>query len=526
MHGVFGVAEVRAAEAAMAATVADGVLMRRAAGGLAAHLRGFLGSTYGRRVVLLVGAGDNGGDALWAGAELRRRGARVTAVLLAPGRAHAEGLAALRAARGRVLALGPDTGDPGGGPAPGADNGGADTGGAGRGRGTGTGPAPLDAARALVAGADVVVDGIVGISGRGALRDPAPALVAAADDAGVPIVACDLPSGVDPGTGTTDGAHVRAARTVTFGARKPVHALAAPLCGPVHLVDIGLGPFLPAEPHARLLTDAEVGARWPVPGPDDDKYTQGVVGIAAGSATYPGAAVLAAGAAALATSGMVRFAGSAADEVRRHRPEIVATGDITDAGRTQAWAVGPGIGTGSAGLAVLEAVLDREVPLCIDADGITLLARHPHLRARIHARPVVLTPHAGEFARIAGDAGPDRVAAARRAAADLGVTVLLKGNATVVAAPDGRALVDPAVDSWAATAGSGDVLTGMIGALLAAGLEPWWAAGCATVVHGRAATVAAGRHGLPAVPAPASEMRAAIPAALRAVRAAAPGGTA
>ncbi|MBN9754343.1 NAD(P)HX epimerase / NAD(P)HX dehydratase [Pseudonocardia sp. Ae406_Ps2] len=509
MHALHTADQVRAAEAAMMRTVGDGVLMRRAAAGLAHHVGEFLGSTYGRRVVLLVGAGDNGGDALWAGAGLRRRGAHVTAVLLAPDRAHPEGLAALRRARGRVLALTPSA------PA-------ADPGGTGAGTPVAAGAGGLDAARALVAGADVVVDGIVGISGRGALRDPAPELVAAADGAGVPIVACDLPSGVDGDTGATDGPHVRAALTVTFGTRKPVHALAAPLCGPVRLVDFGLGPFLEGvEPHARVLSDADVGDRWPVPGPDDDKYSQGVVGIAAGSATYPGAAVLAAGAAALATSGMVRFAGSAADEVRRHWPEIVATGDITDAGRTQAWAVGPGLGTGGQGLAVLEEALGREVPLCLDADAITLLAQHAHLRDRIHGEPVVLTPHAGEFARIAGEVGPDRIGAARRAAADLGVTVLLKGNATVVAAPDGRVLVDPAADSWAATAGSGDVLTGMIGALLAAGLDPWWAAGCATLVHARAATAAAREHGLPPVPAPASAMQAAIPVALRAVRAAA-----
>lgn len=500
MHGLHTADQVRAAEAAMMRTVGDGVLMRRAAAGLAHHVRAFLGATYGRRVVLLVGAGDNGGDALWAGAELRRRGAHVTAVLLAPDRAHPAGIAALRAARGRVLALhAPPVSDPG----PAAAG-------------------ALDTARALIAVADVVVDGIVGISGRGALRDPAPELVAAADGAGVPIVACDLPSGVDCDTGATDGPHVRAALTVTFGTRKPVHALAAPLCGPVRLVDFGLGPYLEGtEPHAWVLSDGDVGARWPVPGPDDDKYSQGVVGIAAGSATYPGAAVLAAGAAALATSGMVRFAGSAADEVRRHWPEIVATGDITDAGRTQAWAVGPGLGTGGQGLAVLEEALGREVPLCLDADAITLLAQHAHLRDRIHGEPVVLTPHAGEFARIAGEVGADRIGAARRAAADLGVTVLLKGNATVVAAPDGRVLVDPAADSWAATAGSGDVLTGMIGALLAAGLDPWWAAGCATLVHARAATAAAREHGLPPVPAPASAMQAAIPVALRAVRAAA-----
>ncbi|MEV1291223.1 NAD(P)H-hydrate dehydratase [Pseudonocardia sp. NPDC049635] len=489
MHGLYTAEQVRAAEGATAGTVADGVLMRRAAGGLATHVGGFLGSTYGGRVVLLVGAGDNGGDALWAGAQLRRRGAAVTALLLDPGRAHPAGLAALLRARGRVLPVQAGT---------------------------------LDAARELVAGADVVVDGIVGISGRGPLRDPAPALVDAA--AGVPVVACDLPSGVDTDTGRVEGPHVRADLTVTFGSRKPVHALAAPLCGPVRLVDIGLAPYL-GEPQAWVLDDADVGARWPVPGPEDDKYTQGVVGVAAGSATYPGAAVLAAGAAVLATSGMVRFAGSAADEVRRHWPEIVATGDITDAGRTQAWAVGPGIGTGSAGRAVLEAVLDREVPACVDADGITLLAADRSLRERVHGRPVVLTPHAGEFARIAGDLyrehGGDRVAAARSAASELGVTVLLKGNATVVAAPDGRVLVDPAADAWAATAGSGDVLTGMIGALLAAGSDPWWAAGCATLVHARAATLAARGHGLPPVPAPASSLQAAIPAALSRVRAAA-----
>jgi ADP-dependent NAD(P)H-hydrate dehydratase / NAD(P)H-hydrate epimerase len=126
---------------------------------------------------------------------------------------------------------------------------------------------------------------------------------------------------------------------------------------------------------------------------------------------------------------------------------------------------------------------------------------------------VVITPHDREFARIAGEVGVDRVGAARRAAADLGVTVLLKGNATVVADPDGRTLVHPSSTSWAATAGSGDVLSGMIGALLAAGLEPWWAAGCATVVHGRAAQLAADR-----APAPASRILAAIPDAIRSVR--------
>src|SRR6476661_1300992 len=196
------------------AQLPEGTLMRRAAFGLARHARGMLGRTAGRRVGLLVGAGNNGGDALWAGVELRRRGAGVAAVLLDPARADADGLAALT-------------------------------------------------------GADLVLDGIIGISGRGGLRDPAPSLVAAVERAGVPVLAVDLPSGVDTDTGTVDGVAVTATATVTFGARKPVHVLAAPRCGPVHLVDIGLDPYLP-EPHAHVLTAADVAQRWPRPGPTDD----------------------------------------------------------------------------------------------------------------------------------------------------------------------------------------------------------------------------------------------------------------
>lgn len=491
MQGVWTAQQIREAEEVLLDRLPSAVLMRRAAHGLALGVRRFLGErhgrTTGRRLTVLVGAGNNGGDALWAGAELRRAGLAVTAVLLAPDRAHAAGLAAFRRARGRVLA-GEDPG-----------------------------------ARAAVTDADVVVDGIVGISGKGALREPAGALAEAARAAAVPIVAVDLPSGVDADTGTTDGAAVDAALTVTFGALKPVHVLARPRCGDIVLVDIGLGPHLP-EPHAWVLEAADVGEHWPIPGPTDDKYTQGVVGVAAGSATYPGAAVLATGSAVLATSGMVRFAGSAADVVRSHWPEVVGTDSLEQAGRTQAWSVGPGIGTDAAGYDLLSGVLDRDVPTCIDADGITLLSQHEDLRRAVHGRTVVLTPHAGEFARIAGEVGPDRIGAARRAAVELGVTVLLKGNATVVADPDGRALVNTSDNAWAATAGSGDVLTGLVGALLAAGLDPWWAGGCAAHVHTRAATLAAERvGGEPAVPAPASTLQAALPAAIREVRKAALG---
>ena len=474
MEGVWTAQQIRETEARLMARVPEGALMRRAAFGLARHARRMLARTAGSRVALLVGAGDNGGDALWAGVELRRRGAGVIAVLLDPARAHAGGLAAFTRVGGRT----------------------SDAGAAGL---------------AALTGADLVIDGVVGLSGRGGLRAPAAALVAAVERAGVPVLAVDLPSGVDTDTGVVEGAAVTATATVTFGARKPVHVLAAPRCGQVHVVDIGLGPFLP-EPYAYVLDAADVAERWPRPGPSDDKYSQGVVGIAAGSDVYPGAAVLATGAAVLATSGMVRFAGSAAPGVRARWVEVIASATVNEAGQTQAWAVGPGIGTDDAGRDVLAAAIAKDVPLVIDADGITLLAHHDELRAALRGRPVVLTPHAGEFARIAGDVGPDRIAAARRAAADLGVTVLLKGNATVVADPDGRTLVHPSTGSWAATAGSGDVLTGIMGALLAAGLEPWWAAGCATFVHARAADLAAD-----GVPTPSSRIQAAIPAALRAL---------
>lgn len=475
MFGVWTTEQVRAAEDRLLARTPEGALMRKAAFGVATVaaelLRDLTGGTAGRRVTLLVGAGNNGGDALWAGAFLRRRSVAVTAVLLSPDRAHTEGLAALRRAGGRVS---DELGDP-----------------------------------------DLVIDGIVGLSAHGPLRPAAASLV---EQVEVPIVAVDLPSGVDPDTGAVDGPAVTADVTVTFGARKPVHVLNTTRCGEVRLVDIGLGPELP-DPDLIALEADDVAYAWRVPGPSDDKYTQGVTGIAAGSATYPGAAVLSAGAAVLATSGMVRYAGYAADEVRGRWPELVATGTVEDAGRVQAWVVGPGLGIGQTGRAVLAAVLAEGVPTCVDADGITLLASTPSLwDSRDPDTAVVLTPHDREFARVAGplgiELGTDRVAAARALAKRLDAVVLLKGNATIVAAPDGRTLVNAATSSWLATAGSGDVLTGLIGALLASGLDPWLAAGCAAWLHVRAA-----EHAADGAPAPASLIQQAIPAAIRAVRA-------
>lgn len=454
--------------------------MRRAAFALSVTAAEMLsehrGRVVGGTVTLLVGAGNNGGDALYAGAFLRRRGVAVTAVLLAADRAHPDGLAALRRAGGEVA--------------------------------TSDDPAAADA----VGAADLVVDGIVGLSASGGLRPAAADLVA---QVSAPVLAVDLPSGVNPDTGAVLGDAVTATATVTFGAYKPLHVLApaAARCGDVRLVDIGLRPEL-GEPDLRLLDPVDVAAVWPVPGHADDKYTQGVAGVAAGSGTYPGAAVLATGGAVLSAAGMVRYAGPAADEVRGRWPEVIATGSLADAGRVQSWVVGPGIGTGTDGMETLKAVLTSGVAVCADADAITLLAQHPELLdARDPDAPLVLTPHDREFARLAGDIGQDRVAAARDAARRTGAVVLLKGNSTVIAAPDGQTLVNHSGRSWPATAGSGDVLSGMIGALLAKRLPPLLVAGCAAFVHDRAATAAARGAAVPA-----SAIMQAIPDAVRDVR--------
>ncbi|WP_161927621.1 NAD(P)H-hydrate dehydratase [Gordonia crocea] len=472
------VAQIRAAEAATG-LLANGVLMGRAAHGLASailnHLRD-TGGVYGRRAGLVVGSGDNGGDALYAGALLARRGVAVSAVLLDPAKAHPGGLAALRRTGGRVVV---EFGE-----------------------------------------LDVLVDGIVGIGGSGPLRPAAAAVLGAARalSPSATVVAVDLPSGVDADTGVVNEPAVRADLTVTFGLPRRAHVLAAPQCGRLVVVDIGLDPGAGRDAVLQSLSDAQVGAAWPVPGPFDDKYRQGVVGIVAGSAVYPGAALLCTGAAIAATSGMTRYAGPAAAAVVDHHPEVVAVGEPEEAGRVQAWIVGPGFGTDVDARARLRTVLAADVPVLVDADGITLLAQNPDLLAPRSA-PTLLTPHAGEFARLTGaEVGADRVEAVRACAADLGATVLLKGRATLIAGPDDpdTVLVNEAGSSWAATAGSGDALSGIVGALLATGLPPALAAAMGARAHSVAAHIAAGR---PGAPIGASALVAAISDAIRVLRA-------
>jgi hydroxyethylthiazole kinase-like uncharacterized protein yjeF len=462
--------EIREAEAPLLASLPEGGLMRRAAFGLATAIVRELvlltGGVSGRRVCAVVGSGDNGGDALWAATFLCRRGVSAQAVLLNPDRTHRAALTAFTRAGGRVV-------------------------------------------ESVAATTDLLIDGVVGISGSGPLRPNAAEVFAVVDDLGIPVVAVDIPSGVDVQTGAADGPHVHAALTVTFGGLKPVHAFGE--CGRVELVDIGLD--LPAT-DVLGFEAADVAARWPVPGAKDDKYTQGVTGVLAGSATYPGAAVLCTGAAVAATSGMVRYAGSAGPQVLSQWPEVIAAPSAGASGRVQAWAVGPGLGTDDTGAAALWFALQTDLPVIVDADGLTILAAHPDLVTG-RAAPTVLTPHAGEFARLAGAApGDDRVAATRKLADRLGATVLLKGNVTVVAESGGPVYLSPAGQSWAATAGSGDVLSGIIGALLAAGLPTGDAAAAAAFVHARAANLSAADPGPNPAPTSASRILAHVRAAI------------
>lgn len=303
------------------------------------------------------------------------------------------------------------------------------------------------------------------------------------------MVAVDLPSGVEPDTGEIHGAHVVADVTVTFGARKPALVVdpASAASGRIEDVDIGLGPYLPPA-DIEVLEDADVALRLPAPGRNAHKYSRGVVGVLAGSAQYAGAAVLTAGGAVRGGAGMVRYAGEALDAVRARWPEVVGPG------RVQAWVVGPGLGAEPERRGVVEAVLGEGVPVVVDADGLRFVPEK-------FEAPAVLTPHAGELARMTradrGDVERRRLFHATRAAAQWNAVVLLKGSTTVVAAPDGRVRVNPTGTPALATAGSGDVLSGLVGALLATGLEPLEAASVAAYVHGVAGHLAARDHGYP-----------------------------
>lgn len=432
--------------------------MQRAAYGLAAaivsELRVRGQRLAGSGVTVLAGKGNNGGDGLFAASFLARRGMRTTAVLTA-GSAHPEALATFVAAGGRVLDL--DSRN---------DSGNAEE------------------LAVLCAGDDVVIDAVLGTGARGGLRGAAAELVAALQELRPRlVVACDVPSGLDADSGEVHWPVLDAHLTVTFGGVK-AGLLSDPgegCAGRVHLVPIGIESLLPA-PALRRLDAADLAALLPAPGRRAHKYSRGVLGVVAGSERYAGAAVLSVHAAAVSGAGMVRYLGpeAVARQVLARTPEALwedADAGGVKPGRVQAWLVGPGLdGTGAQRPSQLQRARDAltkalsgGLPAVVDAGALELLPDRcpPHW---------ILTPHAGELSVLLGrsemlvtreDVESRPLHFVRLAAEHTGATVLLKGATTLVASPSGAVFSQSEGCPWMATAGSGDVLAGILGALLA-----------------------------------------------------------
>ena len=473
MKPLAGVEAVRAADTAaqLAGTPVE-VLMGRAGAAVALAAVGQLGTVAGRRVVALAGKGHNGGDALEALARLARRGAGAEALVTGdPDGLDDQGARCVdlvRAAGGRVR--------------------------------------PFDAALAgrLLAGADLVLDGLLGTGASGAPRG-AVAEAIAASNAAAPVVAVDIPSGVDGATGEVAGEAVRATVTVTFQAVKPGHVLApgSERVGRLEVADIGL----PLEPNGWGVSEAaDLAGLVPVPRAEQHKRSRGVLLLVGGSPGMGGAPTLMGRAARRAGTGLLVLAvpASVVDRVGAVVPEALTVAlpesggglarNADDAcrrwlGEATAIGIGPGLGRADGTQKVVRGLLAAyDGPAVVDADALFALGTGGSLAGR--GAPTLLTPHAGEFARLAPDAEGTRLDQAADRAHRWRVTVLLKGNNTVIADPEGRLVVNPTGVPALASGGTGDVLTGLTGSLLAQGLGPFDAARLGAWVHGRAAALA------------------------------------
>jgi hydroxyethylthiazole kinase-like uncharacterized protein yjeF len=429
----YGVDKIRRIEERAIAVEGVDALMQRAAAAVASSASSLLlsssGGRYGRHVMIMVGAGNNGGDALFAGVRLARRGTRVTAIRCL-GSPHPAGLAALLAAGGRLIDLDDHV----------------------------TSPMAYD----------LVIDGILGIGGRPGLPDAVTRLVQATEAQGIPTIAVDLPSGVAADTGAVPGAAVRATRTVTFGELKPCHLLQPALsrCGAIAVVDIGLGADHDETADLIGSDEDDLARAWPYPTERSDKYARGVVGVDTGSDQYPGAAVMSVYGAVYGGAGYVRYLGAErpAATISAQLPNVVFS-----PGRVQAHLFGSGWGERTDGAEVLQRVAEQGLPAVVDADGLGYLPKPA-------PASWLLTPHAGELARLLDRerswVEEDPVRAVTAGAEQTGATVLLKGASQLVAEPNrGPVLVAVPGPAWTAQAGSGDVLGGVCAALLAAGLD-------------------------------------------------------
>jgi len=442
---VLRVEEMRAADADALRTVPEATLVERAGTAVATAAVRLLGGTYGRRVVVVAGKGNNGADGRVAAGRLRRRGARVTVL---------------------------DADDA---------------------------PERIGPAGAV----DLVIDAAYGTGFRGVYRAPAV-------PPGVPVLAVDIPSGVDGTTGQAGGEPLRADVTVTFAALKTglVQGDGLLLSGRVEVADIGLD----AAARARIWLVEDADLTLVPPRPRRAHKWQAAVAVVAGSPGMTGAAGLCARAAYRAGAGMVRLGVPGGDPEDCGVPEAVgarlpaqgwAPAALEMAERCRALVVGPGLGrAGSTAADVRELVARAPMPVVVDADGLFALGSADDTAAVMGRRAqgdapappsVVLTPHDGEFTRLAGTApGADRIAATAGLAAETGAVVLLKGPTTVVAEPGGDVLLAAAGTPRLATAGTGDVLSGMVGAFVARGLTPAEAAALAAHAHGRAASLGGG----------------------------------
>ena len=351
------------------------------------------------------------------------------------------------------------------------------------------------------AAADVIIDGLLGTGSRGAPRERAAAVIEQMNASGRPIAAVDLPSGVDPTTGRVPGVAVRAWVTVTFGAPKTGLMLqpARSYCGWLACAEIGFAPV--ADSRTLLITPEYAYQRMPRRSPDSHKGQSGRLLLLAGSTGMAGAAAISGLAAVRSGAGLVRIVSTESNRtiVQSVVPEATffTRGDLDAAEGVTAMAAGPGLGTTDESWSVLNAYLDAtgDRPVVLDADALNLHAVHRNaLRARAAARPVVLTPHVRELARLTGseDAAilSDPLRAAREFAGETGAIVLLKGQPSVIASPDGTLLINTLGSSDTAVAGMGDQLTGTIAGMLAAGLDARDAAAVGLFFSGRAADLA------------------------------------
>ncbi len=403
------------------------------------------------RTLVLCGPGNNGGDGYVAAERLRARGWPVRVAALAAPR---PGTAAARAAaawHGRILPFTPE-----------------------------------QAARA-----DLVIDAVFGAG----LNQTLPDLVARTLAAAPRRLAIDVPSGLDGATGLPRGAVGAADHTLTFARYKPGHFLlpGRDLCGALHLADIGLPEPLIAAASPDVFLNRPGLWSLPTLAPTGHKYDRGHVTVL-GGAQLIGAARLAATAARAAGAGLVSIA-AAAEAANLYRatcpPGVMVAHDPIDTlladPRRQVWLCGPGLGAEPAA-SLLPRLIAAGKILVADADALTACAHRPDALRGV----AVITPHAAEFARVFGPPDPDTLAATRAAARRTGAVTLLKGSATVIAAPDGRAAINASAPATLATAGAGDVLAGIIAGLLAQGMAPFCATAAAAWLHGRAAVHAGG----------------------------------